>query len=278
MVKLFIAVLLSFSALLADKAKTDDALSQKIQTFIKPEVYRQNKAYIDILFTPKSQYYKGQRVDTVKVTQTLKENGLLKLFFKKPSELILHFKTSGSPLFFVKIMGDTLRNIGYYRYVTKESNLDNSEFVWTISLSSEYATDPFILQKELSKSSCTIIDIERKNPKEWTYTIDMRDAHLNVEILKEDRELKLKRSLYSKWLDVSKVEKLRITSSTRNSWYPYIAYYDSSMHLLKVIKKDIRRKKIVLNLEENTHYLKISDIYTLKNIRDGLVIMPIGSR
>ncbi|WP_324172122.1 hypothetical protein [Sulfurimonas sp.] len=278
MVKLLFVFLLCISATIADETKEIDALTQKIQTFIEPQVYEQNKAYINILFTPSSQYYVGERIDAVKVTQTLKENGLLNLFFKKPSELILHFKTSGSPLFFVKIMGDTLRNIGYYRYVTKESNLDNSEFTWTISLTSEYATDPRILQNELAKSGCSIVDIDRENPTEWTYIIDMRDGRLNVEILEEDMEIKLKRSLYAKWVDVSNIKKLRITSSPRNSWYPYIAYYDSSMHLLKVIKRDRRRSKMILSMKENTYYLKISDIYTLKNIRDDLVLTPIGSR
>jgi len=278
MVKVFFAILLSISLLGADEPVEIDPLTQKIQTFIDAEIYEQNSAYIDIIFSPKSDYYIGERVDAVKVIQTLKDNGLLNLFFKKPSELKIHFKTSGSPLFFVKIMGDTLRNIGYYRYVTQESNLNNSEFTWTISLTSEYATDPLILQQELNKSGSNIVDIQRNSPTDWTYVVDMRDGELNVETLEEDFEVKLKRSLYAKWINVSKVKKLRITSSRRNSWYPYIAYYDSSLHLLKVVKKDARRRSMVLNFNDNTHYIKISDIYTLKNIRDDLVLMPIGSR
>ncbi|MEA2092031.1 MAG: hypothetical protein U9O83_06670, partial [Campylobacterota bacterium] len=171
-----------------------------------------------------------------------------------------------------------LRNIGYYRYVTQESNLNNSEFTWTITLISEYATDPLILQQELSKSGCNIVDVDRNLPTDWTYIVDMRDGELNVETLEEGLEVKLKRSLYAKWINVSKIKKLRITSSRRNSWYPYIAYYDSSLHLLKVVKRDTKRSNILLNMRDNTHYIKISDIYTLKNIRDDLVLTPIGSR
>ena len=69
---------------------------------------------------------------------------------------MLNFETNGAALFFVKIMGDTLRNIGYYRYVTQESNLQSKRFKWTISLNSEYATDPIILQRELLKSGCLL--------------------------------------------------------------------------------------------------------------------------
>ncbi len=278
MVKVFLAILLSLSLYSSDEVKELDPLTQKIQTFIDSKIYEQNSAYIDILFSPASDYYVSGRVDDVKVVQTLKDNGLLNLFFKTPRELRLRFKTSGSPLFFVKIMGDTLRNIGYYRYVTEESNLNNSEFTWTITLTSEYATDPLILQRELAKSGCGIVDIQRSSPTDWTYIIDMRDGELNVKILKNGMEVKLKRSLYAKWINVSQIKELRITSSRRNSWYPYIAYYDSSMHLLKVIRIDERRKKIVLDMNDNVHYIKISDIYTLKNIRDDLLLTPIGSR
>ncbi len=278
MVKLFFAILLSFSVSLADEIEDSELLIQKIQTFLDVKVYQQNSAYINIIFSPVTDYYIGERVDDVKVIQTLKDNGLLNLFFKKPSELTLHFKTSGSPLFFVKIMGDTLRNIGYYRYVTQESNLNSSEFTWTITLTSEYATDPLILQQELAKSGCNIVEIHRDLPTEWTYIVDMRDGKLNVESIENDSEVKLKRSLYAKWINVSQIKKLLITSSRRNSWYPYIAYYDSSLHLLKVQKRDSKRSNLIIRLDDNTHYIKISDIYTLKNIRDDLVLTPMGSR
>ncbi len=278
MVKIFLSCLFLLSFGFADEPKEDELVTQKIQTFIEPHVYEENKAYIDIVFSPKSEYFMGERVDSVKVIQTLKENGLLDLFFKKPSELVLSFKTSGPPLFFVKIMGDTLRNIGYYRYVTKESNLSSSEFTWTISLNSEYATDPLILQRELQKSSCSIIDIQRNSATNWTYTIDMRDGNLNLQILEDGSEVKLNRSLYAHWLDVSKIKKLKIFSSIRNDWYPYIAYYDSSLHLLKVMKQEDKKRRVTLDIPRGSKYIKISDLYTLKNIKEGLVLNPIGSR
>ncbi len=284
MVKFFLTFLLIVSFSLAnevtdvDEIIEEDLLNLKIASFIDKDLYKQNRAYIDIIFSPKSEYFNGDRVDSVKVIHTLKENGLLNLFFKKPTEIRLNFKTSGSPLFFVKIMGNTLRNIGYYRYVTVESNLNNTEFTWSIGLSSEYATDPLILQNELRKSGCNIIDIEKASAINWTYIVDMRDAHLNVETLKVESIIKLKRSLYAHWLDVSEITRLEITSSRRNNWYPKISYYDSSLHLLKVISKDTKRTKIILTMPRCANYIKISDIYTLKNVKDALVLNPSGSK
>ncbi len=282
MVKIFLVLLLSFYSSYAqviDTAEGEDLLIKKIQSLVEPEVFARDRAYIEIIFSPKEDYYVNKTtVNSVKVIQTLKENGILNLFFEKPREINISFKTEGSALFFVKIMSDTLRNIGYYRYVTQESNLKNSEFTWKINLTSEYATDPVILSRELSKSGCKIVDVIRESATDWTYIIDMSGSKLNTKVLADGEEIQLKRSLYSYWLDVSKIKKLRITSSYRNSWYPYIAYYDKSLNLLRVVKRDVKRIRITIDMKEDTHYLKISDIYTLKNIKDALVLMPIGVR
>lgn len=282
MVKIFLVFLLFFSFSYAKETKiaeNEDLLTRKIKSLIDPSVFAKDRAYIDIIFSPKSDYYSNNgKVDSVKVIQTLKANGILKLFFKVPRELNLSFKTDGTPLFFVKIISDSLRNIGYYRYITNESNLKDSEFTWNISLTSEYATDPMILNQELKKSGCEILDVTRESATDWTYIIDMKNAKLNTATLEEGVELQLKRSLYSYWLDVSKIKKIQISSSHRNSWYPYIAYYDKSLKLLRVIKIDTKKSNITLDMKEDTHYIKISDIYTLKNIKDDLVLNPRGTR
>jgi len=282
MVKTLVSFLLlfSFTALFsAETTQADlDPLTSKIQSLLSKENYENNREFINVIFEPKSAYYKKDRLDSVKVVSTLKDNGLLKLFFDSPQELKLNFKTNGSPLFFVKIMGDTLRNMGYYRYVTRASNLDNSEFTWNIVLTSEYATDPVALQMQLKKSGSKIIDIERFSANEWTYVIDIDRGYLDIKTLRSGKVLKLRRSLYSHWLNISKIHKLTIQSSKRNKWYPYIAYYDSSLHLLKVLKEDKITKKIVLDIPTNAKYVKISDLYTLKNVKDELHLYPSGSK
>ena len=250
----------------------------KVKTFLSEESFNKNKEYIKIIFSPESDYYVKNRVDVVKIAKTLKENGLLNLFFDKPQELRLSFKTSGYPLFFVKIMGDTLRNIGYYRYVTTESNLDISEFRWDISLNSEYATDPHILQQELEKSGCLITDIKRVSKNYWSYSIDINNGFLNVKALEDSVEMSLKRSLYAHWLNVSNVKNINIKSSLKNKWYPHIVFYDKELHILKVIKEDTKTSSFYVEVPKSAKYIKITDMYTLKNIKDDLVLNPSGSR
>ncbi len=285
MVKFLLGFILIFSLLDAQDLEfsegedlIENKLTLKIKSFLDEATYRENSEFINVIFDPESAFYKNQRINSVKVAQTLKENGLLKLFFTNPRELKLNFKTSGTPLFFVKIMGDTLRNIGYYRYVTIASNLDASEFTWNISLTSEYATDPLVLEQELQKSGCKIIDIERNSPYEWTYVIDMDRGYLDIEVITSREDIRLKRSLYAHWLNVSKIKTLNISSSRRNSWYPYISYYDASLHLLKVIREDEIYHSIRLDIPQNAKYMKIADLYTMKNIRDELKLQAQGMK
>jgi len=113
MVKIFLALSLLCAFLLAqdevlleEVTTQEDPLATKVKSFLSDKTYDENKGFINVIFDPKSAFYQNDRVDAVKVVQTLKENGLLKLFFKKPQEFRLNFKTNGSPLFFVKLMGD----------------------------------------------------------------------------------------------------------------------------------------------------------------------------
>jgi hypothetical protein len=277
--KLLFIFLVVFSLNAEDVVATnEDPVTEKIKAFLCPDTYEQNKDFINAIFDPKSAFYKDDHVDSVKIIKTLQENGLLDLFFKTPQEIRLNFRTNGSPIFFVKIISDTLSALGYYKYVTVASTRDASEFVWSINLTSEYATDPLILQQELKKKSCEIVDIQRSNVKEWSYLIDISNAKLNVQKLEDGNKMVLKRSLYEHWLDISQIKRLTIQSSSRNRWYPYIAYYDSSLHLLKVIKKEHVHRSIELEIPKNSVYMKISDLYTLKNIKDELVFYPEGSR
>jgi hypothetical protein len=279
MVKYFLSLLLLFSFSFVDSQGSQEYnLNDKIESLMDSGAYEKNRDYIKVLFSPESSFYTKDRINILKVVRTLKDNGLLNLRFVSPQELHLNFQTSGSPLFFVKMMSDSLRDIGYYRYVTNSSNLDDSEFTWTIALTSEYATDPMLLQRELSKKGCEIIDIERKSSTDWTYVIDMSGGFLNIDSLSSGESTTLKRSLYAHWLDISKVNNITIQSAARNDWYPYVAFYDKSLHLLELVKKDAKQTHISLEIPKYAKYMKVSDLYSLKNIKDDLVVESSGTR
>ncbi len=255
-----------------------ELLDEKIISYIGEESYERNRDYIHINFKNVNSFYTKDHINVVKVVETLEENGLLHLFFEEPQQYEMTFHSTGDPLFFVKLMGDTLRDIGYYRYVTKESTNDESGFEWKISLEAEYVTDPVLLRKELATRGCEIIDIVRVSATDWHYNIDTSKAHLKVFQLKSGQKKKYKRLQYAKWLDVAHIKSVNIKSHRANFWYPYIALYDSSLRLLKVIKQDKETKKFNLKLPEETRYISVSDLYTITNIRYGLEFSASGKR
>lgn len=267
MVKLF----LLFSLLMAPVWGNAD-LYQKIESLVGKDDFAKNRAFIEIIFSPSKAYFVNDHLDVVKVAQTLKENGLLKLVYKRAQPLELTFTTNGSPMYFVKLMGDTLRAMGHYRYSTSESRLDTISFYWKITLNTKRATDPVLLQDELRKRGCEITDIVRENPLAWSYEIDMSKAHLKLSPLERGEEVVFRRSLYDHWLNVSKVKRMTVWSFRGNNWYPYIAFYDSSLRLLKVYKRDKKSWQVTVNPPRDTTYVRISDLYSLKNIKDGLRI------
>jgi len=255
-----------------------ELLDEKIISFIGEESYARNRDYIHINFKDVDSFYTKDHINVVKVVETLEENGLLHLFFETPQQYEMTFHSTGDPLFFVKLMGDTLRDIGYYRYVTKESTNDGSGFEWKISLEAEYVTDPVLLRKELATRGCEIVDIVRNSATDWYYSIDTSKAHLNVDKLVSGKTKKYNRLQYAKWLDVAHIKTIKIKSHRANFWYPYIALYDSSLRLLKVIKEDKETKNYTLQLPEETRYISVGDLYTITNIRYGLVFSPSGKR
>ena len=121
-------------SLFAQEATENEMLDEKIISFIGAETFEKNRDYIHIIFKDTESFYTKEQINVVQVVETLEENGLLHLFFDAPQQYEMTFHSTGSPLFFVKLMGDTLRSMGYYRYVTKESKNDASGFEWTISL------------------------------------------------------------------------------------------------------------------------------------------------
>ncbi len=253
-----------------ENVQSKDLLHEKIKELIGDKAYARHVKFIKIIFANKEDFYTNERVDVANVIQTLKDNGLLDLFFKKPKEMHLTFQSSGYPLFFVKIISDTLQSMGYYRFITDRSKQDESGFFWTIRLMGEYAIDPVLLKTALQKRGCDIVDIDRNSQTDWFYHIDMKNAYLMLEELMPYKERELKKSLYEHWLNVKSSKSLILWSLKGNNWYPYVSIYDKELHLLKVYKRDKRTKKIKLELPEGTVYVKIADLYSLKNIKGGL--------
>lgn len=248
-------------------------LYDKISSLIGEEAFARNEAFIHIIFTPESDFESGGSLNVVKIAERLKENGLLTLFFDSHRIVELTFQTNGDSRFFLTLMGGVLRDMGYYRYLTETAASQSDGFVWKIRMDAEYATDPTILQRELSKRGCTILDIERESPTRWHYNIDMQGAHLDAPRLVSGKRESYKRLVYPRWFNVGDVRSLTLWSLKGNNWYPYVAFYDDSLRLLKLYKRDRRSWQLRLRLPRGCAYVKVADLYSRKNMKAGLRVL-----
>lgn len=250
-------------------------LDGTIKSYLGAKTYDANKAFINIIFHNPKQFFTSNKVDDIQVIKTLKNNGLLQLFYKHPKQLSVSFKTNGTPLFFIKLVSHALRSIGYYRYITKEVNSSLASFVWTIDFTSDYAIDPTILSGALNRLGCSIVNVSLTDKTFWHYQIDMQNAHLPSVKLQANLQINVSRPLYPPWFNVSSVKKIQITSNAGNSWYPYIVFYDKNLKILKIRKINKKIAQISLNIPKQSVYMQLDDLYTLQNISNGLQI--IGS-
>ena len=255
-----------------------ELIDEQIKSIINETSYTKHKKLIRLVFSDEDSFLSDGKVQTIKIIKKLKENGLLKLYFTKPKLIEVTFITGGNASFFIKLLRDTLRSIGYYRYFTMKAVRSATGFVWKIQFKSEYAIDPVVLEEALNKRSCVINSISRKNATHWTYSIDIENAHLSLQLLIPEQPIELKKSLRPYLLNISKGKKLTLHTKGRDAWFPDIAIFDDKMRLLKVYKLKKRTKEIVFYLPKESVYMKITDSFNQSNLRHGLSLLLQGQK
>ena len=254
-----------------------DYLFNKIENLVGKKQFLLHSNLIKHLFKDKENFYITQSQLNYKlILKVLKEKGLLNLKFNKPQELNIQFSTNTDPIKSLKNLNDTLKSMGYYYYFTKSNkynSLDNS-MDWVISFKTEYALDPYLLVQELKIKECIVLDIQKVSESFWKYKIDVKNAKIR-EAIKIDNNEKVvfQKPLRAYFIEVNNAKKLQIISRKLNHWFPYIAFYDKHLNVLKVTKKNRVYKGYKINVPRETKYIKITDLYTLINIKRGLSII-----
>ena len=252
-------------------------LFDKIENLIGTKQYKIHYNLIKVLYKNQKDFYISEnKLHYKSILKILKENGLLSLKLKTPQEIQIEFNSNTDALKTLKILNKTLRGVGYYYYFTKSSSFDNANntLKWVIAFKAEYMLDPSILVQELQESACIIDDITRHNDRYWSYDINVEFANIK-EAIKIDNNEKviLQKPLRPYLLKVSDASSIRIIGRTLNHWFPYIVFYDKHLNILKVIKKDRMYRGYKATVPRGTKYIKITDLYTLLNIKRGLSII-----
>ena len=250
-------------------------LKEKVENIIGTNDYKVHNSLIDLLFKDESKFIVNEKIQYYKLFKVLKENGLLDLRLKNPSDIEIEFTSINNNFKSYKILNDTMQVLGFRYFFTKSMSVTEQEnFVWNIMFKTEYMLDPVVLLKELRQSGCKVLQVVNHGSNKWSYEIDFRNAEL-VSALKIDKNEKVRfqKPLRAYMLKVSDVKSLQVISRNLNNWFPHIVFFDKELVVLSTIKKDRVYKGLKIKVPNNTRYIKITDMYNLINIKRGLSII-----
>ena len=267
MVKYIVLILLVSVSVFAN-------LQEKIENFISSQEYSKEENLLKVLFKNSDSFYRVSdgNVDSLKVIKVLEDNGLFKLFYKKPITLKVKFITKKNPLIFMKVIKGSLESIGYNYFLTTRATKKENEFIWIINLKTKHLINPLLFSDELVKRGCEIEDIEKKDDNLWVYKINSDGARLNAKKIDLDTNVKLKKPIEPYLIYSNDAVKIKIRTSFSDHWYPSVVFLDSALHVISQTKIDNRTYVLKLDVPQDSKYIRIGDIYTLDNIKHGLSI------
>lgn len=265
-------------SLLSTMLLQGDMVDDSIANIINKEHYEQHRYLIDEVVANKNFYFQNNTLNYSKFLQILKDKSLIDFVVPEQTEskIIFHLKSGDKKGF--KILKNVLLNIGYSYYFTDFIKYENEEIVWQIRFTSDYPFDPYNFNNELIKFNTQITDIYRNDITNWEYTIDATHGIIeDFQVVNLDEKVSLPMPLEPYYLTIPNGKELLIASSQGNSWIPKISFYDTELNSLGTIEMDKVYESLKVLIPQKTKYIKISDRYTLLNIKRGLSILVSNS-
>ncbi len=248
-------------------------VTSAIKDVLGSREFNSKKKFIEIIFKDKDSYKDEDSLNYPKILQKLRDEGLLKLS-NVSSPLRVAFTTnSENNQIFIKVVKDTLFSLGFSNINTIKAVKRGKKFIWVVSLGNNYMLDPLLFAKAMKEKNISIKGLKRYSLTNWNYVLDVKDAVIIPKKLEYNDIIKLQKSLRAYWLNIEGAKKVQIQSSLNNSWHPYVVLYNKDLKIISTVKKNRKTSKLDINIPSDAMYLKIDDLYTIKNIRDGLDIL-----
>ena len=271
MVKRFVLVVaLVCGAYSVGFAENRSALDAKIVNLIGEADYNRNKSFINKIFSPQSNFYKGGNLDIYRVISVLQNNGLLKLKFASPSEFSAIFVAQTSPILLLKTINQSLSYMGYSYFIPNEAVYENDTSKIRISLTTEHIIDPIILLNELNKSGFVVVNINQNKQNEWEYQLRLMDSKItNSTFIAKGNNINIYEVSGQYWLEVGSLGRLEVKSINNKVFNPKVIFFDRNLNVLD-IQELSRGRDFSISIVDNTKFIKITDSLTSANLKSGL--------
>ena len=255
-----------------------DPVDDKIRMLVDPESYQRHSKLLELIFKERERFYTENGPDILLIVETLKENGLLRIFHKTPRELTATFETRINPLFLIKALQDSLNDLGFNYYLTSAFEKSGERFLWRLSYKSQYAIDPVVLAGQLDRYGIRFYDISRDGD-DWYYHLSAPEPELSGSEPLDSREARrLINPSGEYWVRLREEGRyLEVRTLSPGYWYPDVVFYDRYLNILKIYRKDRSTRGVRLTIPEDTRYIKVTDRFTVENLKHGIRIGLEGS-
>jgi hypothetical protein len=239
---------------------------QNIVKYLLPQdLYSKNGSLIRTLFAPSAKYRGEYGYDFAKIFLALERVGIMREAFGNDRHIELVFSSESRPFLIAYLSEMALDKGNVYRYGISTTNFSSRQFVIAYSVTTTPAISFSKMIGFLKRNGVGIRSV-RYEGKGWRFHLDLDGAHLDLPKVMESAEFhRLKEAL---WIDVCGARKISIRSFGRY-WHPKVAIYDDNLESLDLYKSYEVTKRLELALPNGACYIKISDIFTPKNIKHG---------
>ncbi|WP_297811597.1 hypothetical protein [uncultured Helicobacter sp.] len=268
----WLVISLFASSVYAQTPELQNPIDYKVVQLLGVQEYQMNQKFIQRLFSNQGYFLdsKGQP-DLYKISKTLKQNGLLKLTFKQPRELEVAFNIQENPTTFTSVLYNILNEMGYYYFLLKESVLEEKQFKFILSMNTEYAIDPTLLQEKLYDYGYKVQNIERSSIYQWNYTITNTSFQYPKATQLIPNQTNHKANLKGEyWYQINKGNRLEVKSSNGILWYPKLIFFDKNLNILEITSSQKTLQIIQKEIPKGAMFVKITDTFLSITTKNGL--------
>lgn len=252
-----------------------DGIDESIENFIGKESFYTNQNFINRLFKDKQKFYtSGHNLDYYVILKTLKDNGLLELVFKRPSEVRLSFRAKTKPIFLTHTINNTLSSLGYSYFTVSKAQYSQSQSELTFLLVTEHIVDPVVMLNELKKRGLGAKSVYRVNSFDWVYELEIQDwVIMNAIRLEKAGRLELKNISGEYWFETKKAGSLKITKrNNKVDWFPRIVLFDKNLQILEIVTQESLAKSAEISITDQTAFVMVTDLNNPARLKYGITI------
>jgi len=240
------------------------SIQDRIKRIVGEDRYYQNRAVIATLFSNPSRYTTNGRIDLQKVVALLERVGILSKRYPTAIEGSLEFVGDQKPYLFLRLCDMALFRGNVFR-----SHLSSIKRGTQIEAKySFYGKREPRLSKMIAFFHMVGVNVTDlvKVGDGWRFSLSLSSAHMLAKpphgILKVGRN--------GVWVDVCAKSEVRLKAG--RIWYPSVAIYNEDLTPLDLVENPDGVRSISFTLPNGACYIKISDMFSAKNLKGGLHI------